>query len=234
MDHPQTESLTDLQPEADAALDSAALQNVLEALLLAADQPLPLERLMAVFSEHERPDKKALRAALDALRESYADRVAEVLEVGSGWRIQVRERFAPYIAQLWEEKPPRYSRALLETLALIAYRQPITRGEVEEIRGVTLSPSIIKTLLEREWVKVLGVREVPGRPELLGTTRQFLDDFNLQSLESMPTLPEIRDLDALAGALEKLQPQETVSARLPDGESVSDAIPANAGTQDEN
>ncbi|MGH8529223.1 MAG: SMC-Scp complex subunit ScpB [Nevskiales bacterium] len=215
MDNPQTESLADLPPEAPAAVESEALQDILEAVLLAADQPLPLERLMAVFPEQERPDKKDLRAALDALRERYADRVAEVLEVGSGWRIQVRERFAPYIAQLWEEKPPRYSRALLETLALIAYRQPITRGEVEEIRGVMLSPSIIKTLLEREWVKVLGVREVPGRPELLGTTRQFLDDFNLQSLESMPTLPEIRDLDALASALEKLQPTDAATAQAP-------------------
>ena len=215
------------EPDSAPPADTAALQDVVEALLLASDQPLPLERLMAAFPEYERPDKQALRAALEALRERYAGRVAEVVEVASGWRIQVREGFAGYVAQLWEEKPPRYSRALLETLALIAYRQPITRGEVEEIRGVTLSPNIIKTLLEREWIKVLGVREVPGRPELLGTTRQFLDDFSLRSLESLPTLPEIRDLDALAGALEKLQP-----ALAPE-ESNPDVIPEQAGTQDQ-
>ncbi len=207
MDNLQAELLPDAPPDATAAMEPARLQDIVEALLLAADQPLSLDRLLAVFPEYERPDKKAVRAALEALRERYAGRVAELLEVASGWRLQVRAPFAAYIAQLWEEKPPRYSRALLETLALIAYRQPITRGEVEEIRGVMLSPNIIKTLLEREWIKVLGVREVPGRPELLGTTRQFLDDFNLKSLDSLPTLPEIRDLDALANALEKLQPQ---------------------------
>ncbi len=215
MDNPQAERLMEEMPEENPVPESAALLDTVEALLLASDEPLPLERLLAAFPEYERPDKKALRAALESLRGRYAERVAEVVEVGSGWRIQVRERFSAYVAQLWEEKPPRYSRALLETLALIAYRQPITRGEVEEIRGVTLSPNIIKTLLEREWIKVLGVREVPGRPELLGTTRQFLDDFNLRSLESLPTLPEIRDLDALAGALEKLQPAEARTDAVP-------------------
>lgn len=193
------------EPDSAPPADTAALQDVVEALLLASDQPLPLERLMAAFPEYERPDKQALRAALEALRERYAGRVAEVVEVASGWRIQVREGFAGYVAQLWEEKPPRYSRALLETLALICYRQPISRAEIEEVRGVSLSQSILKTLLERNWVRVVGYREVPGRPALFGTTREFLDDFNIPSIDALPGLPELRDLDALAAALERLQ-----------------------------
>lgn len=206
---PNESGQVELMPEAPVAPEFAELQRVVEALLLAASEPLPLERLLAVFPEHGRPERKDLRQVLEALQASYVDRVSEVVEVATGWRIQVREQYGVYIAQLLNEKPPKYSRALLETLALIAYRQPITRGEVEEIRGVTLSPNIIKTLIERDWVKVVGVREVLGRPELLGTTRQFLDDLGLKSLESLPSLPEIRDLDALATALEKLQPQVT-------------------------
>lgn len=212
----------DLMPDAPVMPELVELQRVVEALLLAADQPLPLDRLLSVFPEGERPERKDLRAALEVLQASYAERASEVVEVASGWRIQVRERYGAYVAQLLNEKPVKYSRALLETLALIAYRQPITRGEVEEIRGVTLSPNIIKTLIERDWVKVVGVREVPGRPELLGTTKTFLDDLGLKSLESLPSLPEIRDLDALAAALEKLQPQESGESAVAAEEAVAD------------
>ncbi len=185
--------------------DPLDLVQVVEALLLAAGGPLSIEQIQASFGNHEQPDRKAVRDALKALDTQLSGRAVELLEVASGWRIQVRQDFAGHVARLWEERPPRFTRALLETLALIVYRQPISRGEIEEIRGVSLSPNIIKTLMEREWVKVVGVREAPGRPELLGTTKQFLDDFNLKHLDQLPSLPEIRDLDSLGEALERLQ-----------------------------
>ncbi len=181
------------------------LQRILEALLLASDQPLGVERILALFEEAQRPTKAQLKETLEALKAALEGRAVELREVGGGWRIQTRQDYAGWVARLWEEKPPRYSRALLETLALICYRQPISRAEIEEVRGVSLSQSILKTLMERNWVRVVGYREVPGRPALFGTSKEFLDDFNLRSLEELPTLPEIRDLDALAAALERLQ-----------------------------
>ena len=156
------------------------------------------------------PERKALRDALAWLGELHAESAMELVEVGSGWRLQVRQAYAPWVSRLWQEKPQKYSRALLETLAIIVYRQPITRGEIEEIRGVSLSQTIVRTLLERGWVREVGHREVPGRPALLGTTRQFLDDFNLKSLEQLPPLPEVKDLDALHAALEQLAPEADV------------------------
>lgn len=188
------------------------LQNILEALLLASDQPLSLDRLLALFDEAERPSKASLKQALEQLANTLEGRAVELREVGNGWRLQTRSEYAAWVSKLWQERPPRYSRALLETLALICYRQPISRAEIEEVRGVSMSQSILKTLFERNWVRVVGHREVPGRPELLGTTREFLDDFNLKQLEDLPSLPEIRDLDALAAALEQLQgPEEADS-----------------------
>jgi segregation and condensation protein B len=204
------------------------LQRILEALLLASDQPLGLDRILALFEEAERPSKAQLKEALDGLRAALESRAVELREVGGGWRIQTRQDYAGWVARLWEEKPPRYSRALLETLALIVYRQPISRAEIEEVRGVSLSQSILKTLMERNWVRVVGYREVPGRPALFGTTKEFLDDFNLGSLEELPALPEIRDLDALAAALERLQgPEAAPTADAP----AADEQPAAPGSE---
>lgn len=182
------------------------LKLIVEAALLAAARPLSLDTLIALFDELEQPDKKRLREALNELQQDYAGRGIEVVEVASGWRIQVHSSCAPWVSRLWDEKPGRYSRALMETLALVAYRQPITRGEIEEIRGVAVSTQIMKTLLEREWVRVVGQRDVPGRPSLYGTTKEFLDYFGLKSLDELPTLAEIRDLDSINAELALPEP----------------------------
>jgi segregation and condensation protein B len=187
------------------------LKSILEAALLAAGRPLSLDAIQGLFSEIEQPDRRQLREALAQLSEEYAGRGIEVCEVGSGWRIQVRAECAPWVSRLWDERPGRYSRALMETLALIAYRQPITRGEIEEVRGVSVSSHIIKTLLEREWVRVVGHRDVPGRPALYGTTREFLDHFNLKSLDDLPTLAEIRDLDSINRELDLGSPGDAAA-----------------------
>ncbi len=187
------------------------LKLIIEAALLAAGKPLSLDELLALFDVTDLPDRQAVRDALKALDEDYQERGIELLEVGSGFRIQVRSRFAPWISRLWTERPTRYSRALMETLALIAYRQPITRGEIEEVRGVSVSSNIIKTLLEREWVRVVGHRDVPGRPSLYATTKEFLDYFNLKSLSELPTLAEIRDLDSINQELNLELPGITAS-----------------------
>ncbi len=170
------------------------IRNVVEAGLLAAGRSLGLEELAALFGEHARPGTAAIRASLAALEKEYAGRALELKETASGVRIQVRREFASEVSRLWPERPQRYSRALLETLALIAYRQPITRAEIEAVRGVAVNSDIIRTLLERSWVRVVGHREVPGRPELLGTTREFLDYFGLRTVDELPPLAELRGL----------------------------------------
>ena len=175
--------------------DPNDLATLLEALLLAAGKPLSLERLGELFDEVERPDAPQFVAALEILGRRCEGRGFELKQVANGYRLQVRERFAPWVGRLWEERPQRYSRALLETLALIAYRQPITRGEIEDIRGVQVSSQIIKTLQEREWIRVVGYREVPGRPAMLATTKAFLDHFNLSSLDELPPLAELRAME---------------------------------------
>jgi segregation and condensation protein B len=180
------------------------LAQILEALLLAADQPLTVDALFRLFQAEGGITKKDVKAALDLLGEQLKGRAVELREVAGGFRLQVQPGYAEWIGKLWQERPPRFSRALLETLALVCYRQPVTRGEIEEIRGVSLSPNIIKTLLERGWVREVGVKEVPGRPALLGTTPQFLDDFNLKSLDELPSLPEIKDPLQLEAALLRL------------------------------
>ncbi|MDS4028277.1 MAG: SMC-Scp complex subunit ScpB [Candidatus Contendobacter sp.] len=179
------------------------LKSILEALLLAAGEPLTLDRLLAAFPEEERPEREALRAALTELAADYAGRGVELVEVASGFRLQVPQAFAPWVTRLWEERTASYSRALLETLALIAYRQPVTRGEIEAVRGVSVSSSLMKTLQERGWIKVIGHREVPGRPALYATTRAFLDYFNLRSLSELPPLAAPRDPDAIGAELER-------------------------------
>ncbi|SDW46245.1 SMC-Scp complex subunit ScpB [Thiocapsa roseopersicina] len=173
------------------------LKQIVEAALVAAGGPLTLDQLQALFLDDERPSRAELLAVIAALQEDYADRGLEIVEVAGGWRTQVRASIAPWVARLWDERPPRYSRALLETLSLIAYRQPITRGEIEDIRGVAVSTQIVKTLTEREWIRVVGHRDVPGRPALFATTRKFLDYFGLRSLNELPTLAEIRAPDFL-------------------------------------
>lgn len=168
------------------------LRNVIEAALLAAGRPVQPAELIQLFDENARPTGEQLRAALDALAAEYAQRGIELKETAGGVRIQVRRELAAEVSRLWPERPARYSRALLETLALIAYRQPITRGEIEGVRGVAVNPNIVKTLLERNWVRVVGQRDVPGRPELLGTTKDFLDYFGLKSLDELPPLAELK------------------------------------------
>ena len=168
---------------------------IIEGLLLAAGRPLPLESIAAVFNEEERPENDELLGVLARIDEECGDRGFELTIVASGYRFQVKQELAEWVGKLWEERPPRYTRALLETLALIAYRQPITRGDIEEIRGVAVSSNIIRTLLDREWIRVVGQRDVPGRPSMFATTKQFLDYFNLESLQQLPALSEIRDID---------------------------------------
>ena len=190
------------------------LAQILEALLLAADQPLSVDALFRLFQAEGGVTKKDVKAALDLLGEQLKGRAVELREVAGGFRLQVQPEYAEWVGKLWQERPPRFSRALLETLALICYRQPMTRGEIEEIRGVSLSPNIIKTLLERGWVREVGVKEVPGRPALLGTTPQFLDDFNLKSLDELPLLPEIKDPQQLEAALLRLGAAAPVEAQV--------------------
>ena len=176
---------------------------IVEAVLLSADKPLTVQQLREVFNEAERPTHKVIENTLLELQQLCVGRGIELKKVASGYRLQVRESLAPWVARLFEEKPPRYSRALLETLALIAYRQPITRGEIEDIRGVAVSSNIIRTLVEREWVRIVGRREVPGRPAMYATTRQFLDYFNLKGLDQLPPLSDIRDLNVIGREIEQ-------------------------------
>ena len=173
------------------------VRNVIEAALLASGRPLTTDELESLFDERDGTAVETVHAALAALRGEYEGRGIEIVEVASGFRIQVRPAVAQPVSRLWQERPAKYSRALLETLALVAYRQPITRGEIEQIRGVAVNPNIIKTLLERDWIRVIGHRDVPGKPELLGTTREFLDYFSLKKLDDLPTLAQLKELEDL-------------------------------------
>ncbi len=173
------------------------VKNVIEAALLAAGRPLSMDELVSVFDERDGSNSEEVRGAVAALRADYETRGLELLEVASGYRIQIRASVAEPVSRLWQERPAKYSRAMLETLALVAYRQPITRGEIEQIRGVAVNPNIIKTLLERSWIRVVGHRDVPGKPELLGTTREFLDYFSLKKLDDLPTLAQLKELEDL-------------------------------------
>jgi segregation and condensation protein B len=197
------------------------LKQIVEAALLAVGGPLTLDAIQALFPEQEQPEHAALRVAIEALQADYQGRGMELKEVGGGFRINVRAEYAPWVSRLWEERPARYSRALLETLVLIAYRQPVTRGEIEDVRGVSVSSNIIKTMMEREWVRVVGHRDVPGRPSLYATTREFLNYFGLRGLDDLPTLQEIRDLDSINRELELAFPgtvSEDGSEQLPDAQ----------------
>ncbi|MCU7835774.1 MAG: SMC-Scp complex subunit ScpB [gamma proteobacterium symbiont of Taylorina sp.] len=173
-----------------------------EAIIFAANKAISLEKIAALFSKQELSDKNCLHHAIEELMQDYQQRGVELVEVNSGFRFQAAQNTAPRVARLWDEKPQKYSRALLETLALIAYRQPITRGEIEEIRGVSVSSQIMRTLVEREWVRIIGHRDVPGKPAMYATTRQFLDYFGLKKLDELPSLDEIRDLDVINAELD--------------------------------
>ncbi|MEO5702587.1 MAG: SMC-Scp complex subunit ScpB [Gammaproteobacteria bacterium] len=192
-------------------MNAEQLKPIIEAALMAAGQPLNIERLQALFEEDQQPERVEVRKSLELLQQECAGRSIELKEVSSGFRFQVRQDYASWVARLWEERPARYSRALMETLALIAYRQPITRPEIEDIRGVAVSSQIIKTLHEREWIRVVGHRDVPGKPALYGTTHQFVDYFNMKSLDDLPTLAEMRDLDQINVELDLKMPGLSVA-----------------------
>lgn len=195
-------------------MSQETIKNIIEASLMVANQPLSISRIMNLFEEggQLQPERKDIRAALEQLQLDYQGRGIELVEVASGFRVQANNDYAEWINRLFDERPPRYSRALLETLAIIAYRQPITRAEIEDIRGVSVSSGIVKTLQEREWVKVVGHRDVPGKPALLATTKAFLDYFNLKKLSDLPALADIKDFDSinpdLFEALEGEKPAE--------------------------
>ena len=198
-------------PEVKPEVNTVTKQ-IIEGLLLAAGKPLPISQIADVFPEHERPETEELQAAIKAIELDCEERGFELKKVASGYRFQVKQEFGEWVGKLWDERPQRYSRALLETISIIAYRQPITRGEIEKIRGVAVSTNIIRTLIEREWVRVVGHRDVPGRPSMYATTKQFLDYFNLKSLEELPPLSEIRDLEELDPelSLEESAPESRV------------------------
>lgn len=184
------------------------LKAIIEAALLASERPLSADRILNLFHVDEMPTKQDVNDALDALRSDCEERGLELLEVSTGYRYQVRQEYGEWINRMFEERAPRYSRALLETLALVCYKQPITRAEVEDVRGVAVSTNIIRTLLDREWIKLVGHRDVPGKPALYGTTRKLLDDLNLKKLDELPPLADIRDIDQIPGELNLIHQQE--------------------------
>ncbi len=192
-------------------MDSTEIKHFIEAALLAAGRPLSIEQLHGLFDGRMAPAKAEIRQAIAALNEDYEERGIVISEVASGFRIQVKAAMAGRLQKLWEERPPRYSRALFETLALIAYRQPITRGEIEEVRGVSVSSNIVRTLLERDWVRVVGHRDVPGRPAMFGTTKNFLDYFGLKKLDDLPPLADLSDWESLRVQLDLPDVDETSS-----------------------
>mgnify|MGYP003123782168 CR=1 FL=1 len=214
-------------------MDNDQLKKIIEGALLASGRSLDIGHLQELFDIDQVPAKDQLLAVLEDIENECANRGYELTKTASGYRFQVRQELAPWINRLWEEKPKKYSRALLETLALIAYRQPLTRGDIEEIRGVSVSSEIVKTLLEREWVRVVGHRDVPGRPALYATTREFLDYFNLKSLEDLPALSEIRDIDSIDPEL-SLQVAETRETETTENaeEQVSDSLEESAVEQE--
>lgn len=228
------------QDSTEVNFDPKKLKNIVEAALLASGQTLSLDQIQCLFEEDARPGKPFIREVLEQLSDDYIGRGFELKEVASGYRIQVRMEMQPWISRLWEEKPPKYSRAFLETLAIIAYRQPITRGEIEDIRGVSVSSQIMKSLQERGWIRVVGKRDVPGHPTIYGTTKEFLSYFNLKSLDQLPSLMELRDITEINAELD-LQFPDAIQENMPDtsdddeveDDSTSEVEPSEENTSEE-
>ena len=212
------------------------LKNILEAALLSAGQPLTVEKLQAMFPADSQPTREEIREALNQLEQDYAGRGIEIKQIDRAYRVQTREKYAAFVGRLVEERPMRYSRALLETLAIIAYRQPVTRGDIEDIRGVAVSTDIIKTLLGRDWIREVGRKEVPGRPALYGTTRAFLEHFNLNRLEQLPPLAELRDLSEIGAELDRRSLPDTagVPATPESGDADNDVSSTSAADDHKN
>lgn len=211
------------------ATGEVSLADIVEAALMAAGEPLSIEQICALFDSNERPQTRDVRQCLQAMAATREGTALELKEVASGWRFQVREAYAPWVKRLFTEKPQRYSRALLETLAIIAYRQPVTRGEIEEIRGVAVSTNIMRTLQERDWIRVLGHKELPGRPAMYGTNKGFLDYFNLKSLDELPSLAELKELDKINIDLDLSNPDHHAEEPSQDAaqaaeEAIDDAV----------
>ena len=185
------------------------LKNIIEAAIMVSEEPITVDRLLGMFTDTTKPERSAVKDLLFELEQEYANRGFELKRIDKGYRLQTREEYSPWLARLTAGRPPRYSRAMLETLAIIAYRQPVTRGEIEEIRGVAVSTDIIRTLVERDWIRQVGVRDVPGKPALFATTRTFLEYFNLEGLSQLPSLQDIRDLDTIADELNMKLPLES-------------------------
>lgn len=208
-------------------MDETEIKHVVEAALLAAGRPLTLERLTEIFAaKGDGPDRATLKRVLDALARDYEGRGIELKEVATGYRVQIKRTMTDWLQPLWEERAPRYTRALLETLALVAYRQPITRAEIEEVRGVVVSTNIVRTLLERNWIRVVGHRDVPGKPAMFGTTKEFLEYFGLKKLEDLPTLAELKD------GLPELSPQTDLLEALEADARGVDAVLAQGGSDE--
>ncbi|MCW8880558.1 MAG: SMC-Scp complex subunit ScpB [Kangiellaceae bacterium] len=218
----------------DRTLSDQKLKNILEATLMAIGKPMSMEQLMKLFEKEERPSASRVKDQLNLLQEECEGRGVELKEVANGYRYQARQEYSDWLSRLWEEKPAKYSRAYLETLALIAYRQPVTRAEIEEVRGVSVSSHIIKTMLEREWIRVVGHRDVPGRPSLYATTKQFLDYFNMKSLDELPSLAEIKDLDDLNPELQLEEPGvESIDSTQEAEVTVEDLADALGGSEEQ-
>lgn len=205
------------------SIEDNKLKNILEAALMAVGKPMTIEQMMKLFGDDDRPSATRVKEALQSLQQDCEGRGIELKDIASGYRYQARQDYSEWLSRLWEEKPAKYSRAYLETLALIAYRQPVTRAEIEEVRGVSVSSNIVKTMLEREWIRVVGHRDVPGRPSLYATTKQFLDYFNMKSLEELPSLAEIKDLEELSPELGLTEPgqEESLNAEMVDTDELA-------------
>ena len=213
-------------------MDELEIKHFIEAALLAADRPLNVDQLQTLFDGRSAPDKADIRAALQTLTDEYEGRGITIAEVASGFRIQVNAGMAERLHKLWEDRPPRYSRALFETLALVAYRQPITRGEIEEIRGVSVRSNIVRALVERDWIRVVGHRDVPGRPEMFGTTKAFLDYFGLKKLDDLPPLADLADWESLRVQLDLPEVDEEQMDDAPDADDLPTLYPEIAAEED--